>query len=405
MTLNPVDTFTDHGNYKGDPAKVAFVKLNENDAYLEQLAKAALPKVGGILSGPLTTESTITATGRALIAEGSVGAVPTAGKYLLQSVTSDGAFITSYNYSLPNVAPLTIEASYINTAARVATSALAVPHNSAGTEILWNGLAAENGYGCSEYLNFRGGGTGGHLFYACVANVSQRRTARIREGGSIDCYPVQPNPGGSVGTFGFHTQGSFGGGYAMTDGGKQGGWWMASGDLNWGVTQTGTSMGTRMRLSEDGVLSATAFNPTSSADVKDYLEGYAGDADSDLDRMVVITYRYRPEFCESDKTFVGLLAENVHDVRPEATSGGRNGVINVPSVSPEDGSILVDSDGNTIFDTHDDVVPMSIDMMQILALNVRAHQQKSRRLQEQERRIVALEVALDRLVEAIEGKP
>ena len=156
MTLNPVDTFTDHGNYKGDPAKVAFVKLNENDAYLEQLAKAALPKVGGILSGPLTTESTITATGRALIAEGSVGAVPTAGKYLLQSVTSDGAFITSYNYSLPNVAPLTIEASYINTAARVATSALAVPHNSAGTEILWNGLAAENGYGCSEYLNFRG---------------------------------------------------------------------------------------------------------------------------------------------------------------------------------------------------------------------------------------------------------
>ena len=172
-----------------------------------------------------------------------------------------------------------------------------------------------------------------------------------------------------------------------------------------GVTQTGTSMGTRMRLSEDGVLSATAFNPTSSADVKDYLEGYAGDADSDLDRMVVITYRYRPEFCESDKTFIGLLAENVHDVRPEATSGGRNGVINVPSVSPEDGSILVDSDGNTIFDTHDDVVPMSVDMMQILALNVRAHQQKSRRLQEQERRIVALEVALDRLVEAIEGKP
>ena len=269
MTLNPVDTFTDHGNYKGDPAKVAFVKLNENDAYLEQLAKAALPKVGGILSGPLTTESTITATGRALIAEGSVGAVPTAGKYLLQSVTSDGAFITSYNYSLPNVAPLTIEASYINTAARVATSALAVPHNSAGTEILWNGLAAENGYGCSEYLNFRGAERVG-IFYACVANVSQRRTARIREGGSIDCYPVQPNPGGSVGTFGFHTQEALG--WLRHDDGEAGrmvdGKWRSE----LGVTQTGTSMGTRMRLSEDGVLSATAFNPTSSADVRTTLK-------------------------------------------------------------------------------------------------------------------------------------
>ncbi|WP_132809898.1 hypothetical protein [Stenotrophomonas sp. ASS1] len=35
MPLNPVDTTTDHGSYKGDPAKTAFGKLNDNDAYLD----------------------------------------------------------------------------------------------------------------------------------------------------------------------------------------------------------------------------------------------------------------------------------------------------------------------------------------------------------------------------------
>lgn len=40
MPLDPVDTTTDHGTYKGDPAPVAFGKLNDNDAYLEQLAEA-----------------------------------------------------------------------------------------------------------------------------------------------------------------------------------------------------------------------------------------------------------------------------------------------------------------------------------------------------------------------------
>lgn len=41
MPLNPVDTTTDHGSYKGDPAKTAFNKLNDNDVYLEQQAQAA----------------------------------------------------------------------------------------------------------------------------------------------------------------------------------------------------------------------------------------------------------------------------------------------------------------------------------------------------------------------------
>ncbi|WP_343649500.1 hypothetical protein [Stenotrophomonas sp.] len=42
MPLNPVDTATDHGSYKGDPAKVAFEKLNDNDAYLDNRVTTAL---------------------------------------------------------------------------------------------------------------------------------------------------------------------------------------------------------------------------------------------------------------------------------------------------------------------------------------------------------------------------
>lgn len=67
MPLNPVDTTTDHGTYKGDPAKTAFGKVNANDQYLEQLAQgadtkataaksvadAALPKSGGTVTGPI----------------------------------------------------------------------------------------------------------------------------------------------------------------------------------------------------------------------------------------------------------------------------------------------------------------------------------------------------------------
>lgn len=42
MPLNPVDITTDHGTYKGDPAKVAFGKVNDNDTYLDGRATAAL---------------------------------------------------------------------------------------------------------------------------------------------------------------------------------------------------------------------------------------------------------------------------------------------------------------------------------------------------------------------------
>jgi len=53
MALNPIDTTTDHGSYKGDPAPVAFGKVNDNDSYLEELANRAVPKTGGSMTGSL----------------------------------------------------------------------------------------------------------------------------------------------------------------------------------------------------------------------------------------------------------------------------------------------------------------------------------------------------------------
>lgn len=137
-----------------------------------------------------------------------------------------------------------------------------------------------------------------------------------------------------------------------------------------------------MTVTKTGAVTATSFNPTSSADVKDYIEGYGGNACDELDRMVVISYRYRPEFADIDKTFVGLLSENVRDVHPSATDGG----VEVD---------VVDESGETVR-KH---LPLNVDMMQILALNTRAHQQKSKRIRDLE---VAMADALQRIA-ALEG--
>ncbi|MCI2243776.1 hypothetical protein L3067_04035 [Xanthomonas sp. PPL568] len=51
MALNLIDTTTDHGSYKGDPANVAFGKVNDNDKYLEGLATGAAKKSGDTFSG------------------------------------------------------------------------------------------------------------------------------------------------------------------------------------------------------------------------------------------------------------------------------------------------------------------------------------------------------------------
>lgn len=131
MPLNPVDTTTDHGTYKGDPAATAFNKLNDNDQYLEELAKgaadaaieakttadaaqetadAALPKVGGNVAGTLTVSGRVTASAFRGGSTAILGSASTGGSVSLRPngpdtsggetyVLSDGSLRASGNIS------------------------------------------------------------------------------------------------------------------------------------------------------------------------------------------------------------------------------------------------------------------------------------------------------------------
>lgn len=158
-------------------------------------------------------------------------------------------------------------------------------------------------------------------------------------------------------------------------------------------------------LSPAGVMSAPSFNPTSSADVKDYIEGYAGDADGDLNRLVVVTHKYRPEFLDSDKTYISLLAENVHSVVPSATDGNYD----VVEKEPFERVVLVpvqvpDEDGVGAHEVNMEVtetawrdvtrhIPMNVNPMAILALCVRSHQTKDARIRALEAAVAELQAA------------
>ncbi|KOQ76412.1 hypothetical protein ABW45_11660 [Stenotrophomonas maltophilia] len=210
--------------------------------------------------------------------------------------------------------------------------------------------------------------------------------------------------------------------------------WFASGaELNcWNSTS-----GAIMRVSRNGVVTASSFNPASSADVKDFIEGYAGDACAELDRLVVIEYQYRPEFIDSPIRYVGLLAENVADVHPSASNAEsilesqveveRLVDVQVPVPVEQTVEVLTPVENfdpekpeytraavtitTTVMETRQELrkvleprqirKPRDVDMMQILALNTRAHQQKSSRIRDLEQDVVELRTAVDELRAAL----
>lgn len=80
MPLNKIDTTTDHGTWRGDLFPVAFTKANDNDEYLEQVAKGAydhadaayrkdnilgtVGQAGGVPTGAIIQQGGTTSTGR-----------------------------------------------------------------------------------------------------------------------------------------------------------------------------------------------------------------------------------------------------------------------------------------------------------------------------------------------------
>lgn len=127
-----------------------------------------------------------------------------------------------------------------------------------------------------------------------------------------------------------------------------------------------------------GNFTATSLNPTSTSDVKDYIEGYTENASELLDRLVVITYKYRPEFIDSDDYVIGLLQENIKSV--------------VPGASTDSKWVKDDVDGEEV----DRLIPGNYDIAQIMALNVRAHQEKNLRIKYLEDKLDDLAQRLDR---------
>lgn len=165
--------------------------------------------------------------------------------------------------------------------------------------------------------------------------------------------------------------------------------WNAGNKIQYSVENGYTGHSFVGTVESTGAMTAPAFNPTSSADVKDFIEGYRGDACEELDRLAVVTYRYRPEFYDSQKTYVGIIAENFADVRPDATTEETHlEQVEVP--------VGEDDEGNVVTEIRSRVIPMGYDMAQLLALNTRSHQQKSRRIRELES---AMQQVLQRLAD------
>ncbi|WP_164116204.1 hypothetical protein [Stenotrophomonas maltophilia] len=326
MALQEIDIDTVQPNGKrGDPARVMAQKINANDAYLEDLANTKLSAPGGRIKSQLLVEQDY-----ALVGFFSPGAA------------SEQSFVGGWNNTL--------------------------------IQRVWN-PAGNHGVNDSveTTLDYVGG------FKHARNGVLQ---FEIGPNGNVYSSVTGVNPSAGVTSFAVRASGSFGGGFGLIDGGATYGIYLSAGNFYIGYGGLGSGISPRFTMTNGGVCSATSFNPTSSADVKDFIEGYAGDACTELDRLVVVSYRYRPEFVESEKVYVGLLAENVRDVHANATDGGTEVVI---EPDPKNGQgqepIVVKQ-------------PLNIDMMQVLAITVRAHQQKSRRIAELERQLSGV---LDRL--------
>lgn len=325
----------------GDPAPTAFGKVNAMTAELYPLATGALPKSGGTMTGEL-----VIASGAAARIVGTPGTV----------------YWDSRSNSTVNLPDAT--ARY--------RAAQHFWDNGSG-----NWLAE---LGATAQYKLQGSGAG----FTCVDRVDFAQTWSMYVTGTI--WSLWNNTNGNV-----------------------------------------------VSVSRTGAMTALAFNPISSADVKDYIEGYSGDADDELNRMVVIEYNYRPEFIESDKRCVGLLAENVADVHPSASDPESvvqvqvevEREVDVPypverEVQVEVLTPVEDFDPDepkyvrsieTVTETVteyrkekrmvpemvESVKPRNVDIMQILALSVRAHQQKSKRIRDLEATLTAAVARIEAL--------
>jgi len=149
------------------------------------------------------------------------------------------------------------------------------------------------------------------------------------------------------------------------------------------VSSAGTVWSDCLKINNDrtanfaSTVTAVSFNPTSTADVKDYIEGYSENASEILDRLVVISYKYKPEYIEHDGYVVGLLQENIKSV--------------IPSAAKDSEWKNEEVDGEEVRT----LVPGSYDIAQLMALNTKSHQEKNRQIKELKRLVESISTRLD----------
>lgn len=325
MARQIIDTTTNNGSYPGDPAKTAFEKTNAN--FAEVYGWAGTGALAKLVGGNSFTGSQ---TFNQSIVRFIPGPSGTSDTIFVRSEGATGVTIDATNNENSAYAALTLRGTSVNINGTLNTS----------TNII-----------CSAAV------FSSQVFAATANNVM------LATQGAATVY-LRPNGVGS-----------------------------SSGQAT---------------LTAAGTFSAPTITQTSSADVKDHLEGFSGVASDLLDRLVVITHTYRPEFIDDGgETHISLLAENVRDVIPSATTGDHT-VIETEQYEEEVAKTLskvvelLDSDGNVVIGDDGEVVtttvsyevndieirsrqierhiPLSVKVMELLSVSVRAHQEKNKRI-------------------------
>jgi len=151
-------------------------------------------------------------------------------------------------------------------------------------------------------------------------NPSMRRGIRMSNSGQVTTSPEFPNPGTGITGFGFTSEGSFGGGFGMLDNSIQGGWWMAAGTMQWGISTYPSSMGGLMTLNGNGALTTTGgFDIGSSRKLKD-IGGSVEYGLAVVERMELATGHYKPEYNSDGRRRLFFVAEQLAELVPEAVN-------------------------------------------------------------------------------------
>lgn len=212
-----------------------------------------------------------------------------------------------------------IQANNVTAVSTLYAGAITFNDSTQGFQYLWNAFGTDNGYGCNEYVNNYGGGTGGHYFYGrSIKSGAVVRTAWITKEGGVRSNPgSSPNPNSNVHTLGFVTSGSYGGGYGMVDGAQNIGMWSSFGALNFGFGSNGGALISRMTLTTSGALSTTGgYDFGSSLKLKDRIGEVPYTLD-DLDRIDVFIGKYKAAYNDDGRQRIFQSAESLADAAPE----------------------------------------------------------------------------------------